>query len=64
MIEASTKNAAAACGLEEDLGTLEVGKIADLIVVPGDPLEDLAVLGEVQLVILDGIVAFDINQGD
>ena len=64
VIEASTKNAAAACGLEEDLGTLEVGKIADLIVVPGDPLEDLAVLGEVQLVILDGIVAFDINQGD
>jgi imidazolonepropionase-like amidohydrolase len=64
VIEASTKNAAAACGLGDELGTLEAGKIADLIVIPGDPLADLAVLGEVQLVILDGVVAFDSKKGD
>jgi len=58
VIEASTQNAAAACGLRDELGTIEVGKIADLIVVPGDPLKDFAVLGEVTLVIKDGQIAY------
>jgi imidazolonepropionase-like amidohydrolase len=58
VIEASTRNAALACGVGEELGTLEVGKIADLIIVPGDPLEDLNNLGEILLVIKDGRIAF------
>jgi imidazolonepropionase-like amidohydrolase len=30
--------------LKDDIGTLEAGKLADLIVVDGDPLQDIAVL--------------------
>jgi imidazolonepropionase-like amidohydrolase len=56
IIVASTGNAAAACNLARDLGTAAKGMIADLIVVDGDPLEDLRVLEEVRLVIHDGTV--------
>lgn len=41
---------------EDDLGTLEPGKLADLIVVDGDPLEDLGALGRVRLVVQGGVV--------
>ncbi len=40
-IVASTKNAARALGWENKLGTLEAGKLADLIIVKKNPLEDL-----------------------
>jgi imidazolonepropionase-like amidohydrolase len=43
-IVASTKNTAFAIGLEHDLGTLEPGKLADLIIVKSDPLADIRVL--------------------
>ena len=43
-IVASTSNAALALGLQHEIGTIEVGKSADLIVVDGDPLSDIAVL--------------------
>ena len=56
IIVASTKNAARVCGLEDELGTLEVGKTADVLVVSGNPLEDLAALTDVRLVIHGGSV--------
>jgi imidazolonepropionase-like amidohydrolase len=43
-IVASTKNTAFAIGLEHDLGTLEPGKLADLIILKSDPLADICVL--------------------
>jgi imidazolonepropionase-like amidohydrolase len=43
-IIASTKNTAFAIGLEHDLGTLEPGKLADLIILKSDPLADIRVL--------------------
>ena len=43
-IAAGTAVAASACGLDEKLGTVEVGKLADLLVVDGDPVADLRVL--------------------
>jgi imidazolonepropionase-like amidohydrolase len=43
-IAAGTAVAAAACGLEDELGTVEVGKLADLLVVDGDPVADPRVL--------------------
>jgi imidazolonepropionase-like amidohydrolase len=43
-IVASTKNTAFAIGLEDDLGTLEPGKLADLIILKRDPLADIRVL--------------------
>ena len=51
IIVAATRNAARVCGLGEELGTLEVGKTADVLVVDGDPLRNLAALTNVRLVI-------------
>ena len=58
-IIAGTREAAACCGLESDLGTLETGKLADLIVVDGDPLRDITALQEregIKLVMKEGRV--------
>ena len=56
---AATRNGAALCGMEADLGTVEAGKIADLIVVGGNPLEDIENLGSLLLVLKQGKVVAD-----
>jgi enamidase len=43
-------------GWSDRLGTIEPGKLANLIAVEGDPLEDIAALREVRLVVLNGVV--------
>ena len=53
-IQAATKNAAEILRLEDKIGTIEKGKEADLIIVPGNPLEDLDVLYNVKEVIRAG----------
>ncbi|HEX9971454.1 MAG TPA: amidohydrolase family protein, partial [bacterium] len=54
VIVAATKNAAHVCNLEDELGTLEVGKKADVLVVNGNPLEDIDALLNVRMVIHGG----------
>ncbi len=54
-IVSATKTAAALCRLE-DVGTIAPGKLADLVVVDGDPLTTVEVLGSPYLVIKDGKV--------
>jgi imidazolonepropionase-like amidohydrolase len=44
-LEATTRSAAQLLGVDDDLGTIEPGKIADLVVVSGD-IADLSGLGE------------------
>jgi imidazolonepropionase-like amidohydrolase len=56
IIVAATKNAAHVSNVEKDLGTLEAGKIADVLIVTGDPLQDLQVLSNVIYVIHNGEV--------
>ena len=56
---AATRDGAALCGRESDLGTVEVGKIADLIVVGDNPLDDIENLGKLQLVLKEGRVVAD-----
>ena len=61
-IKAATGDAAACLGLETDLGTVEVGKRADLVLVEGDPLDDVTILEEgraVMAVLKDGRVCLD-----
>lgn len=56
IILAGTQNAAITVGLEDQIGTLEAGKLADILVVGGDPLLDLQALTEIQLVIHNGTI--------
>lgn len=55
ILVACTRNAAQVSHVDSILGTLEAGKIADVLVVRGDPLADLNALSRVRLVIHDGI---------
>jgi imidazolonepropionase-like amidohydrolase len=58
-IVAGTATAAEVCGLGDQVGTLEPGKRADLIVAAGDPLDDIKLLadaGNITLVVQDGRV--------
>jgi imidazolonepropionase-like amidohydrolase len=45
------------CGQRERLGTLEPGKLADVIIVDGDPLTDLEAMDRVVAVVKGGEVA-------
>jgi imidazolonepropionase-like amidohydrolase len=53
---ACTRNGAEALGLARDLGTLEAGKIADMVILEADPLADPYNLEKVDLVVQAGRV--------
>lgn len=58
IIQASTQRAAQVCGHGDELGSLAPGKLADLIVVAGNPLTDIEALNRITLVIKNGEIAF------
>ena len=58
-IKGATRMSAETCGVADKLGTVDVGKIADLIVVDGNPLEDIANLRKLQMVFKDGKLVVD-----
>ena len=53
-IQAATKVGAAYLGREKDLGTVEEGKLADLVILRGDPLKEIHHTRNVETVIKDG----------
>ena len=53
-LHAATTIAAKACGLFDQIGTLESGKSADFIGVTGDPLQDISALRNVDTVVIQG----------
>jgi imidazolonepropionase-like amidohydrolase len=55
-IQSATLNAAILMGIEDKLGTLETGKIADIIAVNGNPDQDIKVMKDVVFVMKDGKV--------
>lgn len=56
VIVSATSTAARACGLEREVGTIELGKSGDVFVVAGDPLLDLDVLARALVVVHDGVI--------
>lgn len=54
IIIAGTRNAAEVCDRVQDLGTIEAGKIADLLIVEGDPLKQIEDLQNTWMVIHNG----------
>jgi imidazolonepropionase-like amidohydrolase len=56
VLKAATINGATALGVEDKLGSIEVGKLADLVVVNGNPLDDIKAARNIQFVIRDGVI--------
>jgi imidazolonepropionase-like amidohydrolase len=59
VLQAATRNAAQVLLGQHDLGTLEPGSFADIIIVDGDPIIDLNALANVEIVIKGGEVVVD-----
>jgi len=55
-IQAATINVAKAFRKDKDFGTVEPGKVADMIAVEGDPLKDMWAVQNVKVVVLNGEV--------
>ena len=53
-LRTATINPARYMGLAHDLGSIEAGKLADLLVVDGNPLEDIRVTDDIAYVVLNG----------
>lgn len=56
---AATRDAAELCGVGTALGTIEAGKLADLIVVAADPLQEITNLRQLRLVFKEGRLVAD-----
>jgi imidazolonepropionase-like amidohydrolase len=56
VLKAATINGASALGVDKSLGSIEVGKLADLVVVNGNPLDDIKAARDIRFVIKDGAV--------
>ncbi|NNF20876.1 MAG: amidohydrolase family protein [Saprospiraceae bacterium] len=55
-LKSATVNAADLANLSADLGTIETGKYADIVAMPGNPLKDISETLEVNFVMKNGIV--------
>lgn len=61
IIHAATRNAAELLGMQDRIGTLEPGKLADIIAVPADPLKDVRALEHARFVMKGGAVVVNHN---
>jgi imidazolonepropionase-like amidohydrolase len=52
----ATVNSASLLGISDILGTLEEGKLADIVAVQGNPLDDISLMESVSFVMKDGVV--------
>ena len=56
ILRGATGFAAEALGMADDIGTLTPGKLADMVVVDGDPLTDITAMQRIHTVVKDGKV--------
>jgi hypothetical protein len=55
-LRAATVNGAAKIGVDRELGTLEVGKLADLVVLTANPLDDIRNSTAIKYVVAGGVI--------
>jgi imidazolonepropionase-like amidohydrolase len=55
-IRSATLDAATLLGQESRLGTVEAGKLSDIVAVPGDPVKDISLMTRVSFVMKNGVV--------
>jgi len=55
-IQAGTVNGAKLLGWQDKIGVLKPGNVADVVAVPGNPLEDITALQKVSFVMKNGVV--------
>jgi len=55
-LRSATVIASELLGMQKEIGTIEVGKYADIVAVPGDPLGDISIMQKVDFVMKDGVV--------
>ena len=55
-IQTATRNAAELLDMSDRVGTIETGKLADIVAVPGNPLDDITAMERVGFVMKDGNV--------
>ena len=61
---AATRTSADLCGVADEVGTIESGKLADLVVLGCDPLRDISAVRDVRLVMKGGrLVSLDPGEG-
>ncbi len=56
VIKAATIQAADLLGMKDKLGSITPGKLADIVAVDGDPLQDIQVMSKVSFVMKDGLI--------
>lgn len=54
LLRSATLNSATALGIADDYGSIELGKIADFVIVASNPLEEMAALEDIKAVVVDG----------
>lgn len=55
-IVSATKTAAELLNMDDELGTVSAGKLADIVAVKGNPLQDITLLENIQFVMKDGVI--------
>ncbi|WP_338872900.1 amidohydrolase family protein [Myxococcus stipitatus] len=64
VLRAATANAAELLRMQDRIGALEAGKLADLVAVKGNPLKDIAALRQVRFVMKEGQVVVDARDAE